>query len=100
GISQIMAGPIGDKRNKLLTTAELVAGSKLIEQAANRLNDVKIRSFTLPADAIGLSYPAIHGDRDQCPGMVLNVKPVAYITAVSVHRQFNAFEAIDDRQWD
>jgi len=32
--------------------------------------------------------------------MVLNIKPVAYIAAGSIHRQFNTFEAIDDRQWD
>ena len=79
-----MTGPISNERNEFLTTAYLGAGSKFIEKGTNRLNNIDIRSFALPAHAIGLTHPASHRDRHKRSGMVLDIEPVADIVAGSI----------------
>src|SRR5579863_10334492 len=97
-IAPVMAGPVGDKSDKGGSRLALNARRHLVEQSADRLDDVDIGALGAAADIVALADAALLGDRDQRPRVILDIEPVADIAAVAIDGHRLALQGVEDRQ--
>ena len=70
-----------------------LSGTHLVEQAADRADDVDVLALAVAADVVGLARLARAQDQRQRLGMVLDMQPVAHVLALAVDRQALAAQA-------
>ena len=78
-----MAGAILDEGDEV---AARTADKPLVDEVANRLDDLQVGPFRTRADIVAFAYPATGDDGFECAGMILDMQPVADILAASVDR--------------
>ena len=64
----------------------------LIHHAAQQLDDIEVSPLVVTADVVDLTGHAGLKNTRNTPGMVLNVKPVADVAAITVHGDHAAIE--------
>ena len=98
GVAPIVAGAIRDELNQGMATRAprlrrvreprrkpRVMCEALIHHAAQQPDDIEVGPLVVTADVVDLTGRAGLKNTRNTPGMVLNVKPVADVTAITVH---------------
>ena len=75
-VAHIVSLSVGNVGDKALGLAELFA---------DELNDVDICHFVMTADVIHLAYPSLMDNEIYRLAVILNVEPISYVLALSVH---------------
>ena len=76
------------------------AGVPLVEDRAERLDDLEVRPLVRAADVVGLADAAALEDGDDAPRSGRHVQPVADLPPVAVDRQRLALQRVADHQRD
>src|SRR5260221_15799 len=71
---------------------------RLIDQIADRLDDLEVAPFAVAADVVALADPAAAQDQPERAGVVLDVEPVAHVLALAVDRQALAEQRVGGYQ--
>src|SRR3954467_12477109 len=75
-------------------------GPEFVHPAADLAHHVDVRALISSADVVGLSGATARQDEPQSSGMVLHIKPIANIRAVSVNRERCPRERVENYQRD
>ena len=75
GIAHIVPFPIFHKLNQTLW---------LIQDSTNKMNNFEVAAFLPCPNVIDFSYPSMLENHIDSPAMIMNVKPITYITAIAI----------------
>ena len=87
GVATVVTRAIGDVGDLLFVALAIGAGRELIQDGAERMDDIKVRLLIPSTDIIGLPYPAGLQDAPDGGGMVPHIEPVAHLHPVAVDRE-------------
>ena len=93
----IVARTVLHKRDQVAARRP-AASRHLIDNVADYLHNVDVALLIPATDVISLPHPSSGEHGFDRLAVILHVKPVAYVRPVSVHRQWFAFEAVQDYQ--
>ena len=85
-VATVVARAIGDEGDEVPVRGAVAAWALLVQQRADRLNDLKIGALGASANVIALAYLAPQQGCLECRGMILDVEPVADVCPFAVDR--------------
>ncbi len=94
-----MTGAVAHEGDEI-TAEATIRGRLLIQEIGDHLKNSEIGAFVASPNVVGLPEPAARKDQREGAGVVLHMKPVTYIDAVSVDRQWHPLEAVEDHERD
>ncbi|MNO94570.1 hypothetical protein D3C76_861900 [compost metagenome] len=74
--------------------------TQFIKQCAQGVNHFDVLLFVVAADVVRLANHAFGDNLVECPGVILDVKPVTNLVTLTVDRKRLAFQSIEDDQRD
>jgi hypothetical protein len=100
GVAAVVAGAVGDVGDLGCVGPAVGAGRLLVEEGADGVNDFDVRFFIQAPDVIGFAEATFLKDEPDGGGVVLNVKPVADLSAVAVDGEIFSLEGVEDDERD
>jgi len=95
-----MSGPVRHELDQPGMRPVRRAGLELVEQLADRLDDVQVCALAATADAVGLAHAPVLQRRPQRTHVILDVQPVAHVIAAAVDRQSAAAQCVQRHKRD
>src|SRR5579871_1976537 len=97
-VSPVVTGTIRDER--LQPAAAVWGRAHLVHEIADAVHNLEVRALVAAADIVLLARTTV-GQRDQQAGaVILDVQPVADVTAVAVDRKRPLVDRVEDHQRD
>src|ERR1019366_4092888 len=98
GVPAVVAGAVFDERDELAVRNGRVVRPQFVQQPANGADNFEVLFFAPPTDVVGFSDPAVREHGTNRAAMILNVKPVANVFAITIHRERLAGAGIQDHE--
>src|SRR5690606_1761292 len=99
-VAAVVSGPVLHERDELVVARATRARTQLVEDPADRADDLEVRLLVPPADVVRLAgLPRLEHAHERA-AVVLDVEPVAHLLAIAVHRQRLPRERVEDHERD
>ena len=95
-----MARAVGNEGLELGVLPAVGTGAALVEDGADRVEDLQIVALVMPTDIVGFAAPARVEHEVDGLAVVQHVQPVADVRAVAIHRNALFFQALGDDDRD
>ena len=95
-IAPVVAGPVGHER--LQRAAAGADGRQFVEDVADQIDDLQVRTLVAAADVVLLTKPAGFERQQDTRAVIFDVHPVAHVAAVAVDRERTPFDGVQDHQ--
>src|SRR5690349_19789175 len=96
-ITPVMTGPIRDGADPLPDLFR-VSAAALCDGLTNSMNNLEIGAFFAGADIVNRTDFALRQHVKNRPTVVLNVKPLANLFSVAIHRKIKAVNTVSNQQ--
>ena len=73
---------------------------RLVELLADNFYDFKVCLLIVATYIVNLSYTSVVDDKVDCLAVILSLKPVTYVLACSVYREWLVIKRICNHKWD
>ena len=91
-IAAVVARPVRNKADQLASGGRVRIN--IVNNGANLVYDLEVRPLTTATDIVLAAQSAVCEDPNQGPHMILDIKPIANIATIAVHREWLAFDGV------
>ena len=99
GVAHVMPRAVAHMADQPLG-APLRAPQSLVHETDQGVDHLDILSLAVTANIVRLAYSALMVDQIYRRSVVIDIEPVAYLTAVAVDRQLTLLTDVIDEEWD
>ena len=98
--TNVVPRPVGHVGDEVCPRADRGVRRHLVNERADRLDDLDVATLVPAADVIALADLAFGRDEDERAGVILDIEPVANIRPRAIDRDGLALEGVEDHERD